>query len=382
MSLGRESRSGFDGKCLFETLRSDLFVVLPAWIGARIVIGVSMLCTRLWIGHFEQNDPPVQLDQGLLAWDGSWYRALVDFGYEGVSAEGIRFFPGYIFVGRLVDLVLPGGSGVALVVLANGCALFAMTLFFRLVMDITGDFVIARRSVWVMAFFPSAFVLAWVYAEALYLLFAVGMFLALNRRRWFWVSGLGAAAALTRPTGLLLAISIFLVVWKDWRRSALGRPVASGVALLAPPLAFTAFVWWASLLHDQAFAPLAVQRTLRGKTVDPVRRMIEGIRELFGPEILGDGIHIMFAILFILVAVVGFKRLPIEYAAFAGACLLVAIAAENLNSLERYALNGFPLLIAVAVLANRKWIRYLISGGSVVGLVGLTVLASLGEYVP
>ena len=189
-----------------EAIGQDLLAVLPAWVVARLLVAASMLGARLWIDHVDGGERPIQVGQGLLAWDGAWYRSLVESGYAGVPGEGIRFFPGFVLLGRLSDRLLPGGAEVALVVLANLAALVAMALLLRLVRRVTGDEVLAGRSVWLLACFPPAFVLAWAYAEALFLLLAVGAFLALADRRWWWVGLLAAGAALTRPTGALLSL--------------------------------------------------------------------------------------------------------------------------------------------------------------------------------
>ncbi|SVA95038.1 uncharacterized protein METZ01_LOCUS147892, partial [marine metagenome] len=166
-----------------------------------------MLGARLYVDHLHEGERPLQVGQGLLAWDGAWYRSLVESGYSGVDQEGIRFFPGFVLLGRLLDAVLPGGAGVALVVLANAAALFAMALLLRLVREVTGDADLAGRAVWLTACFPPAFVLVWGYAEALFLLLAVATLLALARRSWWWAAVLASAAAVTRPTGALLAVA-------------------------------------------------------------------------------------------------------------------------------------------------------------------------------
>ena len=367
---------------MIDTFRRDLVAVLPAWIVARLLVAGTMLGVRLYVDHLHDGNRPLQVGQGLLAWDGAWYRSLVESGYPGPAPEGIRFFPGFVLLGRLFDVLLPGGAGPALIFIANVTALVAMALLLRLVREVTGDSGLAGRAVWLTACFPPAFVLVWGYAEALFLLLAVATFLALSRRHWWWAAGLATAAALTRPTGALLAVAALASVWPGWRSAPAGERIARTAAVIGGPVGFGAFVWWASALVDEPFAPLVVQRELRGDPVDPLRRLIAGLGELFGPDALGDGLHIPFALGFVVLVIVAFRRMPLGYAAFAAACLLVALAADNLNSLERYALNGFPIVVALAVLANDSRLRRLVPAVSAVGMVALTALAVMGEYVP
>ena len=334
---------------MIDTFRRDLIAVLPAWIVARLLVVGTMLGVRLYVDHLHDGDRPLQVGQGFLAWDGAWYRSLVESGYPGPAPEGIRFFPGFVLLGRLFDVVLPGGAGPALLFIANVTALVAMALLLRLVREVTGDSGLAGRAVWLTACFPPAFVLVWGYAEALF---------------------------------LLLAVAALVAVWPGWRSAPPGERIARTAAVTGGPVGFGAFVWWASALVDEPFAPLVVQRDLRGDPVDPLRRLIAGLGELFGPDALGDGLHIPFALGFVVLVIVAFRRMPLGYAAFAAACLLVALAADNLNSLERYALNGFPIVVALAVLADAGRLRRLVPVVSAVGMVALTALAVMGEYVP
>ena len=90
---------------------ADALAVVPAWVAARLLVAAGWLVARLLADH----DLPRTLERGLLAWDGDWYRSLALHGYDGMPLEGVRFFPGYVLLGRLVDAVLPGGPGTALV---------------------------------------------------------------------------------------------------------------------------------------------------------------------------------------------------------------------------------------------------------------------------
>ena len=107
-----------------QGIRDALVVVLPAWVVARLLVGAGWLVAVLLV----DGDEPRALGRGLLAWDGDWYRSLMVHGYEGMPLESVRFFPGYVFLSRAVDAVLPGGQVTALLVVANLGTLVAMVL--------------------------------------------------------------------------------------------------------------------------------------------------------------------------------------------------------------------------------------------------------------
>lgn len=357
-------------------VRTELLVVLPAWITARLLVAAAWVAVRL----AGSGSGPRPVDRGLLAWDGDWYQSLVVHGYDGVAAEGVRFFPGFVLVGRLADAVLPGGPGVALVVLANLSAFVATMLLYRLVLLETGRRIMARRAVWALSLFPPAFVLVWAYGEGLFLALAIGVLLCARRERWLAVALLALAAGLVRPTGALLAVPVLGAVWRPTESS--GRLPERIAAVAGGPVGVGIFVWWSSAHFGEAFMPLNVQRSLRGDPVNPVRRLVDGIGEVFGGEAMGDGLHIVAVAALLVLLVVLVRNWPLRYSAFAASCLVVALAADNLNSLERYALNGVPFVLAVATLASRRRLGPLVMAVSATTMPILAAMAWWGSYVP
>ena len=105
-------------------LSSDLLATLPAWVVARLLVGVSWVVARL-VSDELAGAGPDRIGRGLMAWDADWYRSLVVGGYDALPLEGVRFFPGFILLGRLADALLPGGPTTAMVVVANLGSLLA-----------------------------------------------------------------------------------------------------------------------------------------------------------------------------------------------------------------------------------------------------------------
>lgn len=116
--------------------------------------------------------------------------------------------------------------------------------------------------------------------------------------------------------------------------------------------------------------------------MDPVRRLWQGLGELFGPDALGDGFHIVAVAVLLVALVVLLRAWPLRYGAFAAACLVVALAADNLNSLERYSLNGVPIVLGVATMAGHRRLGVLVPLVSGLALVAMSAAAWSGSYVP
>ena len=352
-------------------------VAVPSWLEARLYVAAAYVVTWAVIDRLEPPPDFSPIEDGLLAWDGSWYHQIAENGYADAADPAVRFFPLWPLLGRWVGLLFGGRSDIALVLLANGFALVAAVLLHRLVLEETGDARLARRSVRMLALFPAAFVLVLAYSEPLFLSLAIGLFLVLRHQRWAVAALLGYLAGLTRPVGSLLAVGVAVVVWRDqaWR-----RPGALA-AIVAAPLGSATFVLWAHLALDDWRAPLDRQRELRGNATEPFTRWFSGIGDAVrGDE--GEMLHVIAVAVLIGLTIVVVRRLPLEMTAFTVVSVIVLVSADNLNSMERYALATFPLIIAVAMISRRPIFDRWLPTASAVGLVSLTTLALNGVYVP
>lgn len=356
--------------------------MLPSWLVARALVGVGYVLA-LWIAqrYFPTGQPP-QLHEGLLVWDGNYYRDIATVGYGALPVGALRFFPLYPLLARALDVVLLGHVNLALLLISNGCALALAVVLRRLVLLETDDEDLARRAVWLTALFPSAFVLALAYAEALFLLLALLTFWGIRRERWLLAAACGFLAALTRPVGFLLIAPVVVEALRRRRGVGVGEWAQRALAAVAPGLGIGLYLFWIDRTYGDPLLPFTAQSDLRGQGANPLVRLVQGIGDLFGPERFRDGLHIPFAIAFLLLLIVVFRRWPVSYGVFAAAMLYAALSATNLNSVERYGLNGFPLILGLASITTRPRVErvvVVVSGG---GLASLAALAWLGVYVP
>lgn len=382
MSDAPPGRPGTFLSAVRSNLGSDLRVVLVPWLTVRALLVMAMVCAYAIADRVVPGARPTALGEGLLAWDGTWYRDIATHGYDALAREGLRFFPLFPLLGRALGTVLLGDSALALVVIANLCSLALLVVLLRLLRHERIDDPTARRVIWFTVLFPGAFVLAWAYAEALWILAAVTVFLAIRTRRWIWAAVAGLVAGLSRPLGVLLVVPIAVELVRSWR-SAGPRERTSGLIAVASPLIGTgAYLLWVGDRFGDPWLPFTVQSELRGASVDPFSRLWDGLGQMVGPERLGDGLHIPFALAFLGLLVVAFRRLPVSYGLFSACVLIAALGTENLNSLERYGLNAFPLVIALALLCRDREAetvtKVVLSGG----LVALAAMAWMGAYVP
>lgn len=365
-------------------VRDDLRVAVVPWAVARaLVVGALLLSRHVW-DEVGRGTRPVQLGQGLFAWDAAYYRDIAEHGYGALPDAALRFFPLVPLAARGLGWVLLGHDAVALLLIANVSALVFGALLHRLTLRETGDAGAAVRAAWFAALFPAASALVMGYAEATALALAVGVFLALRSDRFVLAGVLGLAAGATRPLGVLLALPALVEVLRHRRGVAPGDWARRAVAVAGPPLGLVAFLAWVGATRDDPWLPFSVQQraSLRGDFVDPLSRLVDAAGDLAGGDRFGSGLHLVWALACLGLLVVVARRLPASYTAFTVVTLLVGLSAENLDSFERYAIGAFPLLVALALVTGPRAVERAALALAAGGLVGYAVLAFFGVSVP
>jgi hypothetical protein len=362
-------------------IEDDLRTVLPPWLAARVLVAVGYVAA-VAIANRLLHHHPEQLRNGLVAWDGTWYRDIAARGYHGVPLPGVRFFPLFPLVGRLLAAPFEGHVSWILVIVANVASLVAAVLLRRLVLLERSDRALAERAVWCSVLFPAAFVLVLAYAEALMMVATIGAFICLRRRRWWWAAALGVVAALSRPLGALLAVPALVEAVGGFGAAAARDRLARIAAILAPLAGLAVYLAWVQHVFGDWKLPFTVQDSLRGRLVLPPNRIVEGFRQMLGSQRFDHGLHIPFLLLLLVLVVLTFRWWPLSYGCYAAAIVVVAMSAQNLNSLERYGMSAFPLLLTLAVLIRPPQLErlaYTLMGGT---MVALSSMAWLGAYVP
>jgi hypothetical protein len=361
-------------------LIEDARVVAPAWAVARLLVLVGVVMAHA-VADANGTDP-VQLGEGLAAWDGTFYRDIASGGYGSLDPEALRFFPLFPLVGRAASVLTLGDVTVGLVLVANVAAFGVGIATRRLVLQEQGDQELADRATWLMMLVPSAFVLVFAYSESLFLLFAIICFSRLRARAWWQAAIFGFLAALTRPFGLVLAVPALIEVVRSYRQDPERVGVAAVGAIAAPAVGTGVYLAVSGVWFDSWRGPMDAQSSFRGSLVDPFSRVGRGVGDLLGNETFGDGLHLPFALVGLFLLVVLIRTWPASYSVFAGLILVTSLSADNWNSLERYILDAFPLVLALAVILRGERLLRLalaVCGG---GMVALTSLTLLGVYVP
>jgi hypothetical protein len=221
-----------------------LFLVVAGWVLALGAWGM-VARTYLPIEHRTRWEVPLELRAPLYAkFDSGWYLAIIEWGYGKPPPDGKpsnhAFFPLYPTAAKVLrDTFALDGFHAGLIVTCL-CLFLAMSRFFREGVERLGE-----REAWAsLAFlllFPTAFFLAAVYAESMFLLFALLAFRDARRGTAGKTALWGFLLGLTRASALAVAPALFLAALEKRpgeERRQWGRALIAG----AVPTA-TVFLW-------------------------------------------------------------------------------------------------------------------------------------------
>jgi hypothetical protein len=333
----------------------------------------------------------------LARWDSAWYLAIAQGGYDH-NPERTTFFPLYPLLVRGVGEVVRSEL-IAGVVISLVCFGVGLVLLYRLTALELGD-ERARICVMLLAFCPMAYYFSAVYSESLFLALSVGCIYQARRGRWASAGVLGAFAAASRNTGVVLVIPIVLLYLYGPRmdrppppsfgtglmarlrpRYPLGRELAW---VLLVPVGLAAYILFLALTTGDPLTPLTAEQYWYHHFAGPLGGIWDGavaawdgLRQLLhGPPppvyfkvaggdpmmVAGQNLMLFGFLVLGLVAFVGvIRRLPFAYAAYAFASIAPALSSpitpQPLDSLPRYELVLFPLFMWGAHWVHRRRIE-------------------------
>lgn len=321
--------------------------------------------------HFEEARNgwaamPLQYEEGLELrligvwerWDACWYARIATFGYtpDGSTA----FFPLFPALERIVAFGGPHVvvAGMLINIVATVAALWGL---YRIAARDHGD-AVARRSMLLLAVFPTSLFLLAPFSEAVFIALAVW---AIERARhhsgWPAAAVLATLAGLARPVGGFLALPL---AWLAWRQLRDARHAADGtwpvLAVVAAPLSALLYVVYTVRVVGRSMLEASAEWT--GSAFHPpwdlVGATLEWVSRTGDPlQVLQLGMLVLFAVLFL----AGVRRVPLELTLYAAPHLYLAwarILPTPLTSVGRYLLVIFPIFIVLALLLEGRRVRW------------------------
>lgn len=277
------------------------------------------------------------------------YLEIAEHGYER-RTDTIVFPPLYPIAVRAVAWVTFGDFLVAALIVSTVASWLALAVLFRLTEELL-DADVARWSTTYQLIFPTGYILLAAYAEPMMLLLVVSSFYLGRRDHWGWAGVAAFLAALTRTQAAVLFVPLAVIAWRRsgrgwWRQRELGWGVISGPL---GAVAFQVYLIAAGLPRSDE-----VYRDVWGSVPTvPGYEVWLAVQDFFGPTTIGRRLALLLFVAAVLLTVLAFKKLPLEYAAFMAAMIVLVLLRHDqsgrpLLSFSRHALLLFPGFMALA----------------------------------
>ena len=295
--------------------------------------------------------------------DAIHYLRIASSGYS--STDLSAYFPLYPFLVRAFGTLLGRNYLLASLMISNIAAIFAVLLFYMLVIDEFDDQELAKRSITYLVFFPTGFFLLAPYTESIALLVCILAFREAKHGRWLTAGIAGFACSLARAQGVLICLILAAEAVRQYRQGKHPSPFFI-FALFLPPVGLLSFMAWR---YFAGFPPISsvlftywqrVSSVPFASVLITLQRMIENTAESI--EYLDLTVVALMVILGFLVVF----RLPLPYTIYYWTTLLFNLSQvripQPISSQARYALLLFPAFIVLgqlgAIPRNHRLILY------------------------
>ena len=408
-----------------EALGYPLLVFAVHWL---IVQAAAIIALLIGVpnGHsapYGQLPPPLDglahfIVEPLRQWDGLWYTLIATEGYGGTTETArAAFWPLFPWLMDLGNQLTGWPVEVIGYLVSNLAFAVALVLLYRLV-SIDFDRPVARRALWALALFPTALFFTAVYTESLFLMLVVGALLAARQGQWLVAGIVGALAALTRSYGVLLGLPFLVLLYQQYRldlRRWFPAVIFAALPLLGPAI----FGWHLDQVQGNWRAFIDVQTQWNRYSAMPwetLRCAVETCQRLNGGAILdgadwrwvdtllanpgldtlrdpafrlavadSDTLELVTTGLFLILAVIGLRVLPLYQSAYLIPGLLIPLFQPSevhaLMSMPRFGLTLFPLFVVLGVLLRPRGLALPLAVMSTLLLILLTAQFALWFWV-
>jgi Mannosyltransferase (PIG-V) len=320
---------------------------------------------------------------GTNRWDAGWLERIARDGYDW-NDQSAAFFPGYPLAIRALAATIPLDEVTAGLLVSNAAFLTALVVLYALT---TREFSTstARRTVVLVAAFPTSFFFLAPYSESLFLLASLLTFWWARRGRWGGAAAAGFAAAATRSFGVILMPALLWEAWNTRGEHSKSAFAAALAPLLAPVL--YALYW---LIHaGDALLPIHAQASwFRAPTIPFVTlgdALWLGIIGIQYPRGLYWTADVLLTAALLLPFALRWRTVPRSYAIYVGVSLLIILSLpppyRPLVSAPRYIMVLFPIFWTMANTLTGRWF-YVTLGTFVIGFLWLSVLFMNWGLIP
>jgi hypothetical protein len=293
-------------------------------------------------------------------WDAIHYFRVAQSGYSTIELSA--FFPLYPLLARYLSFLFGGDILLGLIIISNLALSFSLVLMYKIAVSELSDEV-AKRSVFALLLFPTAFFFFAPYPQSLALLFVLLAYLSARTGKWFCATLSGFLAGLTHSTVLPLILALAYECWIYWKSNLEVRNGVVWLVPLAPALGVLSFLARRINQGLPSYAGLLFDNWGR-YTQYPWRTLMklpELVRSPYWP--VSGWVNLCVVLLVIFITIWEARRIPISMAIYQFSLLWFLLSlttnVEPLASASRYSLLMFPLFIGLALWMDTPAKRFL-----------------------
>ncbi len=306
-------------------------------------------------------------------WDSNWYLNLAKDGYVYNGPDklsNIVFFPLYPGLVWVFALIL--GFPLSGWFVSAAALLGVLLLTYKYVKEHHPE-LDPEEVQFLLLIFPTAFFLNSIYTESLFLLMAMSSFYFALKRNFVVASLFGMAAALTRVTGLLLVIPMFIEYVLAWTKEKRGlKPDILALALI--PAGTASFF----LFHWIKFGSFTLFLDVQEDWGRGFKLAGDHFLRATPPASVNFYLDAAFIIFTLVCTLLIWKKFRLSYAVYTFLGILVPIVTGTFMSVGRYIIVLFPIMLLLASIKDslfkKTWM--LIS----ILLLGLYTLLFVANY--
>jgi hypothetical protein len=328
-----------------------------AWHEILIIFLVSKIyqCIFVYWGNAVRGPAPPGGWEGVNNWflnpwttyDSQWYLEIAATGYRETIAN---FFPLYPLILKIGGTELT--RALLGVIISNLAFIWALYFLYKLTkMDFSEE--IARSTVWIAAFFPTAAFFGAVYTESLFFLLLILTFYAARQTNWALAGVYGALAGATRNPAPVIFVALLIQYYQhiqfNFKKIKVKTVLWLTVVLLGFAL-FNLYLYWC--LEDPFLALTSHKHYYRAFSW-PWAAVLEDLITLLKDFNIIVFLNICSVFLVFYYSVKYYKLFPLSYLT-----LLIAITFMNLCyspvnihtfSMLRYMSVMFPFIQMLAI---------------------------------
>jgi len=297
----------------------------------------------------------------------------LDIARKGYGIYQQAFFPFYPWLIKFLTPFFNGRNLIAGWLISLISFLGAMFVFYKLVrLDFKDP--IAKRTLFYLLIFPTAFFFSMVYTEALFFFLVVASFYFARTKKW-WLAGIfGALASATRLPGIFLFPALLVEWWQQEELQIANCKLQIFLKTFIPifliPLGFFYYLRFLAVNFGDSLMFLHVQPYFgAGREGGKFILLYQVFWRYFKMLLTVDKLtHTYFVVVlefltgtgFLILTIFTFLRRWYSYLIFMALAFIAPTLTGTFSSMPRYVLVLFPGFILLALWAEKyKWLRIL-----------------------